>query len=110
MAPFDFISMVAERARSGDSGGVVLLRQLVPLRDAAVVREALGQLATHPIVVSTVDGEPCLAFEIRRFDQFSHELRVGIEHFHPISPDTFAEVVTRADEAAAAAKIAAWAR
>lgn len=108
LAPFDFIAMLAERAAAGEQAGVVLLRQIVPIRAAAVVQPAIDMLAAHPVVLSAVGDEPCMAFEVRRGDQFSGGLSFGIEHMQQISPDDFAEYIKATDEPAVAAKLAAW--
>lgn len=128
LAPFDFIAMLADRARAGEDGAVVLLRQVAPLRDAEDVKKALKLLKKHPVVVSASkppkghkrheplpdQDEPdyrCLAFEVRRLSQFSKQA-VGEpgseEELLFIDWDSFTEYTRPQDEAEVAATIAKW--
>jgi hypothetical protein len=128
IAPFDFIAMLSERAKQGEKGAVVLLRQIAPLRDASDVHQALKLARKHPLVVSASkppDGHPrhtpppdedapdyrCLAFEIRRISEFSREA-VGTgpadEKLEFIEWESFAELIRPEDEPEVAAKMKAW--
>lgn len=128
LAPFDFIAMLAERARAGEEGAVVLLRQVAPLRDATDVKRALELLSEHQIVISASkppeghrrhqplpgESEPdyrCLAFEVRRLSQFSKQAmgEPGAEEkLLFIDWDSFAEYTRPQDESETAHKMAKW--
>jgi hypothetical protein len=128
LAPFDFIAMLAERARAGEEGAVVLLRQVAPLRDATDVKRALELLNKHPVVISASkppeghrrhqplpgESEPdyrCLAFEVRRLSQFSKQAMGepgSEEELLFIDWNSFAEYTRPQDEAEVAARIARW--
>ncbi|MCB9933947.1 MAG: hypothetical protein H6841_11055 [Planctomycetes bacterium] len=128
LAPFDFIAMLAERARAGEEGAVVLLRQVAPLRDATDVKRALELLSEHQLVISASkppeghrrhqplpgESEPdyrCLAFEVRRLSQFSKQAMGepgGEEELLFIVWDSFAEYTRPQDESETAQKMAKW--
>lgn len=128
LAPFDFIAMLAERARAGEEGAVVLLRQVAPLRDAKDVKKALKLLKKHPVVISASkppkghkrheplpdQDEPdyrCLAFEVRRLSQFSKQAMGepgSEEELLFIDWDSFAEFTRPQDEPEVAATLAKW--
>jgi hypothetical protein len=125
LAPFDFISMLSERAKGGEEGAVVLLRQIAPLRDARDLRQALKLLSKHPVVISAskppeghkrhlpLPGETnpdyrCLAFEARRISQFGAAGAAGEEELMFIRWDSFAEFSRPDDEARAIDLIRQW--
>jgi hypothetical protein len=122
MPPFDFVSLMRERSAEGSP--VVLLRQCVPLRDAEDVRKAVKLLDKHASVISASqppaghsrlkplpgETEPdyrCLAFEVRRADQFTGALGTQ-DHLLFIDWDSFAEYLRPSDEAEVAAKMKKW--
>lgn len=127
LAPFDFIAMLADRAKHGETGAVVLLRQIAPLKEAASVGQALSLLNQHPVVISASkppDGhkrhqplpdqtEPdyrCLAFEVRRMSEFGERplASVGAEELLYIDWDAFAEYIRPEDEPEVAAMLKSW--
>ncbi|MBZ0135833.1 MAG: hypothetical protein K8I27_05630 [Planctomycetes bacterium] len=129
LAPFDFIAMLNDRAKQGEAGAVVLLRQIAPLHDARPVKSALKLLKNHPAVVSAsrppeghkrhepLPGETapdyrCLAFEVRRLDQFGlgamDAANHGNEELLFIAWDDFAEYTRPEDKLEVTAKIANW--
>ncbi|MBK9975518.1 MAG: hypothetical protein IPP14_12175 [Planctomycetes bacterium] len=122
VSPFDFITLM--RQRSAEDVPVVLLRQYVPLRDAADLHKALALLPQHPTIVSASQPpaghlrhqplpgqtEPdyrCLAFEVRRASQFSAAPGQE-EHLLFVPWDSFAEYLRPQDEADVAARMKAW--
>lgn len=122
LAPYDFIAMLSERAKAGEEGAVVLLRQVAPLRDSGVVSKAIQLLKHHPAVISAQprpqgrgdESEPLetsLAFEVRRLSQFSAQAvasPVANEHLMQIDPACFAEY-TRPEHAQRVAEaLAKW--
>jgi hypothetical protein len=119
--PFEFIALMRERAAEG--APVVHLRQIAPLRDAADVRRALALLEKHSAVMSAsrppaghvrhkpLPGEAapdyrCLAFEVRRPDQFAAS--VGEEELLFIEWESFAELIRPEDVTDVAARLASW--
>ncbi len=128
IAPFDFIAMLSERAKQGESGAVVLLRQIAPLRDARDVRKAIKSARKHPLVVSASkppSGHPrhdpppgddhpdyrCLAFEVRRTSEFGREAIAAAsadETLEFIDWNSFAELIRPEDEADVARKMLGW--
>ena len=129
LAPFDFIAMLSDRAKHGEEGAAVLIRQIAPLRDASNVKNALKLLKKHPVVISASkppkghkrheplpdQDEPdyrCLAFEARRISEFSKqamtELSLGNEELLWINWDSFAEYTRSDDEAEVAARVSKW--
>ena len=127
LAPFDFIAMLSDRAKHGEEGSVVLLRQIAPLRDAKPVNQALELLAKHNVVISASkppkghrrheplpdQTEPdyrCLAFEVRRISEFSMQSMggVGAEELLYIGWEEFAEYTRRQDEPEVAAILEQW--
>ena len=120
LAPFDFIAMLSERAKRGEEGAVVLLRQIVPLVDASGVKQALNLLKSHPVVVSAsnppkghprADDPRCLAFEVRRISQFTMQAMADVsaeEELAYIGWNDFAEYLRPQDEPEVAAKIKTW--
>jgi hypothetical protein len=129
IAPFDFIAMLSERAKHGENGVVVLLRQIAPLRDGRDVLKAVKAARKHPLVVSASkppNGHPrhepppgddhpdyrCLAFEVRQISEFSREAigaASGDEKLEFIDWESFAELIRPEDEPWVAAKLKAWA-
>lgn len=124
LAPCDFIAMLSDRARRGEEGAVVLLRQIAPLRDARDLRQALNLLKQHPVVISASKPpaghkrhEPlpdqdqpdyrCQAFEARQVSQFSAAGVAGSEELMFIGWESFAEFTGRDDEEAGA-KVREW--
>lgn len=122
MSPLDFINAMRDRAAEG--APVLLLRQCVPLRDAADARKALTLLEKHEAVVSAskppaghrrhqpVPGETepdyrCLAFEARRASQFLGQLGIEEELLF-IAWDSFAEYLRPQDEPEVAAIMQGW--
>lgn len=122
MPPFDFVSLMRERSAEG--APVILLRQCAPLRDASDVCKAVALLENHPAVISASkppvghsrlkplpgESEPdyrCLAFEVRRADQFTGALGTE-EHLLFIGWDSFAEYLSPRDEAEVVAKMKGW--
>jgi hypothetical protein len=127
IAPFDFIAMLSERAATGEDGAVVLLRQIVPLRDAQDVLGAIKRLKKHPGIVSAskppsgharhkpLEGESepdfrCLAFEVRRISVFSHGGLDANEELYFIDWDSFAEWSRPEDGARVATLMEQWRR
>jgi hypothetical protein len=116
IAPYDFVAMLAERAKRGEEGAVVLLRQIAPLRNAEGVNAALGLLKKHPVVISACERAGhedlrCLAFEVRRVSQFSMQAmaELGVEEeLAYITAKDFAELVRPQDEAEVAARLLGW--
>jgi hypothetical protein len=124
LAPFDFIAMLSDRAKQGEEGAAVLLRQIAPVRDARDVKKALKMLKKHPVVISASKppkghqrhepppdaDEPdyrCLAFEVRRINQFG-AFNAGAEELLYIDWNSFAECTSPKDEEETAAKMAEW--
>ncbi|MDC1142650.1 hypothetical protein OAU50_06135 [Planctomycetota bacterium] len=125
LGPFDFISMLAERAKGGESGLVVQLRQTVPLKHASLLTEAL-KLANNGAVVSAskppeghrrhepLPGmiEPdyrCLAFEVRSISAFgTQESLSADEQLAWINWADFTEITCPDDLSKAAEAIAGW--
>src|SRR5690606_2167423 len=114
LAPFDFIAMLSERAKAGEEGAVVLLRQIAPLESANMLKQALKLLKKHPVVISASkppeghkrhqplpgQSEPdyrCLAFEMRRISEFGAAGAAGEEELQFIDWDSFAEFTGRDD-------------
>lgn len=129
LAPFDFIAMLNDRVKHGEEGGVVLLRQIAPIRDAKPVKKALKLLKKHPVIVSASkppkghkrhepppdETEPdyrCLAFEVRRMSQFNMAamdgLSLGEEELLFINWEDFAELTRPKDEPEVAKTVAKW--
>jgi len=131
LAPLDFIAMLSDRVKQGETGSVALLRQIAPLRDNADVRKALDMLNDHPVVVSATkppddhprakphprapDAEPdphCLAFEVRRMSEFGIDGAIGVASSEPtdlfIEWESFAEIIRPEDEAHAATLMRTW--
>ena len=128
LAPFDFIAMLSDRARAGEEGAVVLLRQVAPLRDATDVKRALELLNKHQVLISASkppeghrrhqplpgENEPdyrCLAFEVRRLSQFSKQAMGepgSEEELLFIDWNSFAEYTRPQDESETAQKMAKW--
>jgi hypothetical protein len=120
LAPFDFVAMLSERAKRGEEGAVVLLRQIAPVRDATGIRQALKLLKKHPIVFSAAkapkghprhDDPHCLAFEVRRIGQFTMQAMADVsieEELAFIDWNDFAEFIRPQDEAEVVAKIKSW--
>jgi hypothetical protein len=131
LSPMDFIAMLSDRVNQGEEGGVVLLRQIAPVRDVSDIRKALKLLKKHPVVVSASKppkGHPrnkphpdmpdagvdlrCLAFEVRRMAEFNVAGAMGISAKEPhelhISWQSFAEVIKPEDEKDVAEKLSAW--
>lgn len=124
LAPFDFIAMLSERAKAGEEGAVVLLRQIAPLESANMLKQALKLLKKHPVVISASkppeghkrhqplpgQSEPdyrCLAFEMRRISEFGAAGAAGEEELQFIDWDSFAEFTGR-DDAEAGARVRGW--
>ena len=129
LAPFDFIAMLSDRAKHGEDGAAVLLRQIAPLRDAKDVKKALKLLKKHPVVISASkppkghkrheplpgEDEPdyrCLAFEARRISEFSMQAMTGLSAGNEeqlfIDWDRFTEYSRPESEAHAAEVIRKW--
>ena len=129
LAPFDFIAMLSDRAKHGEEGAAVLLRQIAPLKDAKDAKKALKLLVKHPVVISASKppkghkrheplpghDEPdyrCLAFEVRRISEFSTQAMTGLsegnEELLFIDWDSFVELTRPEDEAEVAAAVAKW--
>ncbi|MCA8912311.1 MAG: hypothetical protein KDB82_11450 [Planctomycetes bacterium] len=129
LAPFDFIAMLSDRAKHGEEGAAVLLRQIAPLRDVKDVKKALKLLKKHPVVISASkppkghprheplpgEDEPdyrCLAFEVRRISEFSMQAMTGLsagnEDLLFVDWDSFTEYARPEDEAHAAEVIRKW--
>ncbi|MBX3458414.1 MAG: hypothetical protein KF696_00450 [Planctomycetes bacterium] len=112
VAPYDFIAMLSERARAGEEGAVVLLRQIAPVRDSGIVKQALHLLHEHPVVVSACPkDEPCLAFEVRRISQFSAAAianPLAGEYLMEIDPSCYAEYTRPEHAQAVTDALARW--
>lgn len=127
LAPFDFIAMLSDRAKHGEEGSVVLLRQIAPLRSAEPIKRALELLAEHKVVVSAStppeghrrheplpdQTEPdyrCLAFEVRRISEFSMQSMGGVsaEELLYIDWQAFAEYTRPQDEPEVADILKQW--
>jgi hypothetical protein len=131
LAPMDFIAMLSDRVKQGDKGAVVLLRQTVPLRDTKDVKKAIKLLRRHPAVISASQppadhprakprpeaetDEPdlrCLAFEVRRMEEFSLAAGAGLggaePHEQMIEWESFGEIIRPDDEPRIADLLQRW--
>ncbi|MHC4839527.1 MAG: hypothetical protein ACYTDT_01015 [Planctomycetota bacterium] len=125
LGPFDFISMLAERAKKSESGLVVQLRQTVPLKDASLLTDALNLAANGAVISASKPPEGhrrheplpgttqadyrCLAFEIRPLAAFgAMEQLSADEQLAWIDWCEFAEITKPGDIEPASEVLKSW--
>ncbi|MCF6228015.1 MAG: hypothetical protein L3J82_05000 [Planctomycetes bacterium] len=126
LGPIDFITKFADKARSGDAGVILQLRQTAPIQSVSLVREALllapngsvvsaskppdGHKRHQPLPDMTEPDYRCLAFEARPTNAFGLDvLAQSEEKLAWIEWGTFAEINRPSDLDAAAKVIESWA-
>ncbi len=125
LGPIDFITKFADKAKSGDVGIVLQLRQTAPIKNASLVNEAIELAPNGPVVSASMPPEGhkrhkplpestepdyrCLAFEARPISAFGLDvLAQSEEKLAWIEWGTFAEINRPDDVAAAEQVIKPW--
>lgn len=125
LGALDFISMLADRAKGGEQGWVVNLRQTAPMKDAAVLVSALdtaggktifsaskppvGHIRHQPLPGMTEPDYRSLAFEIRPLSAFKVDLMLDTEEeLAWMDWGTFAEITSPRDLESAAEIVSTW--